>query len=150
MKIVQGNLIELAEKTDFDVIIHGCNCFNTMGSGIAKQIKDRYPAVYEQDYLTVKGDISKLGGFTWKAVSQPKGWWFVIINAYTQYHYGRGQIHVDYEAIRKVFGVIAEKYNYARIGYPKIGAGLAGGDWNIISKIIDEELINCDHTLVIL
>jgi len=22
-----------------DVLIHGCNCFNTMGSGVAKQIK---------------------------------------------------------------------------------------------------------------
>jgi O-acetyl-ADP-ribose deacetylase (regulator of RNase III) len=37
-----------------------------------------------------------------------------------------------------------------RIGYPKIGAGLAGGDWNIISSIIDKELIGEDHTLVLL
>ena len=33
--------------------------------------------------------------------------------------------------------------------YPLIGAGLTGGDWNIISKIIDEELIDVDHTLVL-
>ena len=37
----------------------------------------------------------------------------------------------------------------SRIGYPKIGAGLAGGDWSIIEKIIDEELQGTDHTLVI-
>jgi O-acetyl-ADP-ribose deacetylase (regulator of RNase III) len=28
-----------------------------------------------------------------------------------------------------------------RIGYPKIGAGLAGGDWEIIAAIIEEELL---------
>jgi len=36
-----------------------------------------------------------------------------------------------------------------RIGYPLIGAGLAGGDWTIISAIIDEELKGEDHALVI-
>jgi len=37
-----------------------------------------------------------------------------------------------------------------RIGYPKIGAGLAGGDWEIIAAIIiiEEELAGEDHTLV--
>jgi hypothetical protein len=30
-----------------------------------------------------------------------------------------------------------------------IGAGLAGGDWEIISAIINEELYGEDHTLVI-
>ena len=29
-----------------------------------------------------------------------------------------------------------------------IGGGLAGGDWNIISAIINEELAGEDHTLV--
>ena len=37
-----------------------------------------------------------------------------------------------------------------RIGYPKIGAGLAGGYWNIISKIIDKELEGENHSLVLL
>ena len=35
-----------------------------------------------------------------------------------------------------------------RIGYPKIGAGLARGYWNVISQIINEELAGEDHTLV--
>jgi len=29
-----------------------------------------------------------------------------------------------------------------------IGAGLAGGDWTVISKIINKELEGEDHTLV--
>jgi O-acetyl-ADP-ribose deacetylase (regulator of RNase III) len=35
-----------------------------------------------------------------------------------------------------------------RIGYPAIGAGLAGGDWEVISSIIEEELKGEDHTFV--
>jgi len=37
MKIIKGDLIELIKKGYFDVVIHGCNCFCTMGSGFAKQ-----------------------------------------------------------------------------------------------------------------
>jgi O-acetyl-ADP-ribose deacetylase (regulator of RNase III) len=54
----------------------------------------------------------------------------------------------DYDAIRSVFKKIKSNFSGKRIGYPKIGAGLAGGDWDQISKIIDEELIDEDHTLV--
>ena len=34
------------------------------------------------------------------------------------------------------------------IGYPKIGAGLAKGDWSTIAAILDEELAGEGHTLV--
>ncbi len=36
--------------------------------------------------------------------------------------------------------LIKEKFTGKFIGMPKLGAGLAGGDWNIIEKIIEEEL----------
>ena len=32
-----GNLLQLADDGVFDVIVHGCNCFNEMGAGISKQ-----------------------------------------------------------------------------------------------------------------
>jgi len=44
--------------------------------------------------------------------------------------------------------IIKNDFSGKRIGYPLIGAGLAGGNWRIISKIIDEELNGEDHTLV--
>lgn len=36
MKTIQGNFIHLAQNGEFDLIVHGCNCFCTMGAGIAK------------------------------------------------------------------------------------------------------------------
>jgi O-acetyl-ADP-ribose deacetylase (regulator of RNase III) len=47
-----------------------------------------------------------------------------------------------------VFKNIKIDYTGKLIGYPKIGAGLAGGNWNQISKIINEELVDENHTLV--
>ena len=75
---------------------------------------------------------------------------FLIVNAYTQYHWktGPGIMNADYRAIQQVFSQIATDFKGRRIGYPKIGAGLAGGDWKVISTIIDNELRGEDHTLV--
>ena len=149
MNTITGDLIEFAENGQFEVIIHGCNCFCQMGAGIAKQIKSEYPEAYQEDCKTKKGDKSKLGNYSWKLVTGKYEWKFIIINAYTQYHYGRG-INADYNAIRSVFKSIKQNFNTCKIAYPKIGAGMAGGDWNVIKSIIEEELSGCDHTLVVL
>lgn len=37
MQNIKGDLIELALVGEFDVIVHGCNYFCTMGASIAKQ-----------------------------------------------------------------------------------------------------------------
>jgi hypothetical protein len=47
-----------------------------------------------------------------------------------------------------VFKLLKLRYSGKKFGIPRIGAGLAGGDWNIISKIIDEEMDGEDVTLV--
>lgn len=144
MNVIKGDLIELAKEGKFDGIVHGCNCFNNMGSGIAKQIKDNFPDAWQVDQDTEPGAKTKLGDFS--VVLVPPS--LTIINAYTQYRYGRGKKHADYDAIRKVFKSINYYYPDWHIGIPKIGAGLAGGDWDIISKIIDEETPDVEITLV--
>jgi len=144
MKIIKGDLIKMTLDGKFDVIIHGCNCFVVMGGGIAKQIKEAFPEAYAADCETVKGDKTKLGMNTYAKVGD-----VIIVNGYTQFTYQR-KVSVDYDAIRSVFEQIYFHFKgtTARIGYPLIGCGLAGGDWDIVSKIIDEELKELDHTLV--
>ena len=46
------------------------------------------------------------------------------------------------------FRQIKRQFTGRRIGYPMIGAGLAGGDWPTIASIVDGELAGEDHTLV--
>lgn len=144
MKIVKGDLIEIGLKGDFDVIVHGCNCFCKMGHGIAKTIKQIFPEAYKSDCNTVIGDKNKLGTLSIVVKNN-----LTIVNAYTQYGINRDGSDLSYDALRQCFKNIKQLFSGKKIGYPKIGAGLAGGDWNIISKIIDEELNGEDHTLVL-
>ncbi len=148
MKTVVGDLLQLALNNHFDVIIHGCNCFCSMGAGIAKSIKLEFPEAFSADANTKKGDSNKLGSYSHATVNR-NGHTITIINGYTQYNYsGRGTL-VDYKAVSTLFAQLKKEYSGKRLGYPKIGAGLAGGDWNTISAIIDKEMAEEDHTLVI-
>lgn len=135
MNIIKGDLLQLADDGTFDVIIHGCNCFNTMGAGIALQIKNKYPSAYEADKNTIKGDKDKLGNYTSAKVGD-----LTIVNAYTQYRPGLNDLTENYSAIHNVMKKIAVDFQGKRIGLPFIGAGLAGGDWNIIKDIISANL----------
>ena len=73
---------------------------------------------------------------------------FHIVNGYTQFHWRGKGVKADYKAIRKVMQSVKARFAGKRIGYPKIGAGLAGGAWEIIAPIIEDELAGEDHTLV--
>lgn len=162
-KIIHGDLLQLAQTGKFDVIVHGCNCFGAMGAGIAKQIKDQFPEAYEVDKQTYKGDRTKLGTYSSATVDvvlprsdddddddkQTKPHSVTIVNAYTQHHWSGSGVLADYDAIHNVFVQIKADFSGKRIGYPKIGAGLAGGDWDRISSIINAELEGENHTLVI-
>ena len=147
MNSVQGDLIQLAKSGCFDVVVHGCNCFCEMNSGIAKSIKDQFPEAYKADLATEHGSKNKLGTFSIAKVRR-KHHQFVILNAYTQYHWSGTGILADYDAIRDIFATIKCEFTGRKIAYPKIGAGLARGDWSVIAKIINEQLVDEEHTLV--
>lgn len=149
MKELQGDLISLALAGHFDVIVHGCNCFCTMGGGIAKAIRLHFPEAYAADLTTAPGDRGKLGTYSAATVVRD-GHELTVANAYSQYHFQGEGVLVEYPALRQVFAAIADAYTGKRLAYPKIGAGLAGGDWAVIAAIIDEELAGEDHTLVTL
>jgi O-acetyl-ADP-ribose deacetylase (regulator of RNase III) len=154
MNEIKGDLLQLAREGRFDLIAHGCNCFCTMGSGIAKQIHEEFPEAYKRDCETAKGDINKLGNYSleWILPSTTRvprlAKEFRLLNLYTQYRYGKDQIQIDYEALTLGLRKINHNFSGKTIGLPMIGAGLAGGDWNKIKKIIETELINMDVTIV--
>lgn len=147
MKIVKGDLVKMARDGKFDVIVHGCNCRHVMGAGIAKQLALFFPEIVRADMMTDFGP-EKLGTISWAAVRAKGGRGVIIINAYTQADWRGTGCKVDYDAIREAFRVVRSNFDGLQIAYPKIGAGLGGGDWAVISEIIEEELAGCDHTLV--
>lgn len=141
-----GDLIQLAKSGEFNAIAHGCNCFCTMGGGIALQIKKNFPKAYRADLKTEKGDLSKLGTFTSAYVEKYD---LDVINLYTQYRYGGKGTYVNYYAVEDCMRNINARYKGCKIGFPKIGCGLAGGDWKIIRKIMVRELTDIKPVMVI-
>jgi O-acetyl-ADP-ribose deacetylase (regulator of RNase III) len=167
-KEISGNLIHLAVAGEFDVITHGCNCFCTMGAGIAPQMAamfrcDEFPL----EHIKYRGDLNKLGQINYVAkrlvgknnfdaeypLSKDKKYLHVV-NSYTQYMYGPNHTDghrspVDYDAIVLCMRKINHIFKGLHIGLPQIGCGLAGGDWEIVKGIIQRELKDCNVTVVI-
>lgn len=170
MTEINGDLIVLAKQGMFDVIAHGCNCFCTMGAGIAPQMAAAFGCdTFQGEESYKKGDPNKLGNISYGEVFMideeivalhddgnylnPKLKSLYVVNCYTQFGFGSnhsdGTISpIDYEALTLCMRKMNMIFNGLHVGLPKIGAGLAGGDWQRIKKIIQEELKDCEITIV--
>lgn len=170
---VRGDLIAFAKQGTFDVITHGCNCFCTMGAGIAPQMANAFGAdKFPKESTVFKGDINKLGTidfqevrFNWslnrmitdeevKSGTPMPFFTMYVVNSYTQFGFGSNHANgsakpIDYQALELCLRKINHVFKGKHIGLPMIGAGLAGGDWRIIKKIIKRVLSDCDVTVVI-
>ena len=166
-KEVEGCLIEKSLNGEFDVIAHGCNCFCLQKAGIAAQMSKTFNTLdFLLENVALRGSINKLGQIDYEQVlltsdnnilleknydvPAPKiNWGFpplTVVNAYTQYQPGP---NLDYEALTLCMRKINHIFKGKHIGLPQIGAGIAGGDWNRIKTIIQQELKDCDVTVVI-
>jgi O-acetyl-ADP-ribose deacetylase (regulator of RNase III) len=133
MNKVKGDLIQLGKDNEFDIIMHGCNCFCAMGGGLAPQIAKNFPDAELADNETIRGDAGKLGTYTIGMHGR-----LVILNAYTQYSTSRtGEDVFEYIAFQRVLDKIAQRFGAWRIGLPLIGMGLAGGDATRIMPMIE-------------
>lgn len=146
MKTVKGDMIEMALNGQFDMIIQGCNCFNTMGAGLAKQIADKLPVAVKADNCTLPGDIEKLGGVTCARYTD-ENTSFLIINAYTQYEPGPC---AEYAAIDRALKLVYDSFHdqNLRIAVPEIGCGIGGLKIEVVKQIIERRLAGLDVTLV--
>ena len=139
LKIVTGDLLSLAEAGEFDVIVQGCNCFNVMGAGLARQIRSKYPTAYAADHMTTAGNYDKLGTYTIAPSDlDPKKSKFIIVNAYTQFDFSRGKDVFEYNAFALILQKLKHKFPKARFGFPLIGCGLAGGDEGRIMGMLED------------
>ena len=160
---VVGDLIAMAQEGKFQVVSHGCNAFCTMGAGIAPQMAkafgcDKFPMEAQQH----RGDYNKLGQIDWKVSTYTVcnsetdflEFDLAVINSYTQYgfglnHEGGSARPIDYDALRLCMRKINRQFKGRHVGLPQIGCGLARGDFNVVKRIIQEELKDCKVTIVI-
>lgn len=142
LKYKVGDLCEALKSGEVNVIGHQANCFNTMNSGVAKAIKANFPDAVAADQETVKGDRSKFGDLSIGLHGYGDNTYGMIYNLYGQYNYGYdAKGYTDYTKLESALRAMKEDLDTGtsefRVGFPKIGAGLGGGDWDTIAEIID-------------
>lgn len=156
---IHGDLFD----ADCDFLVHGCNAQGVMRSGVAKVLRALYPHAFEayhQFCLMVEEPIQRLGKIVVvDAKHHRTGKPFKIVNAITQLNYGKdGKRYVSYGAIESCLLYLKpfltensktrldgsfETIPNSVIAMPKIGAGLGGGDWEVIREIVLKNL-ECD------
>jgi O-acetyl-ADP-ribose deacetylase (regulator of RNase III) len=142
---VKGNLLD----SDCDYICHQVNCKGVMNSGIAKQIRERWPEVYDAYVEWHKSCSAErpathpyqymLGNILTVPISMEQS----IINMAAQNRYGYDGIkYTSYDAFWLCLRHIADGVpKRCSIGFPKnIGCCRGGANWNIISTMIEEAL----------
>jgi len=139
-------------KSDCNIIAHQANCYKVMGAGIAKQIKKELPSAWQADQLDKRTAHQRLGGVTWAAISTEQHPTIrLAFNLYGQLNFGSDKKQTDYGslslALLRMNAVIRELdfQEPIKIGFPKgMGCGLAGGDWSVVSEIIEKNFSNQD------
>lgn len=128
-----------------NMICHQVNCKGVMGSGLAKQVKERFPHVYMNYHRYCEAckqeGTSPLGA--WQAV--PINFEDIedryIVNIFAQDAYGYTGVYTDYEALRTALESmkrVIEDMGYS-VAFPaNMGCKRGGGEWSEVYKIIDE------------
>jgi O-acetyl-ADP-ribose deacetylase (regulator of RNase III) len=124
-----------------------------MGSGIAKQIRERFPKVYQtymERYMNSCWNPSeRLLGTIDVVYEMDQN--VIVINMYSQYDYGYdGQRYTSYDAFSDaLYAIKKEVHEGYTIAFPKyIGCGFGGANWKIISTMI-EEILGKDYDVYI-
>lgn len=140
----RGNLFD----SDAQIICHQCNCQGVMGAGVAKQVKDRYPAVFASYYDDYKKGRLRVGYVNFAPTGNESGQ--IIANLCGQDRYGRSGVFTDYDGLKSCFSAVREfavsKYVIKpKIALPyKMGSDRGGGDWDTVLSIIEDKLSDFD------
>ncbi len=157
MEIVIGNIFD----SKADTTLHQVNCQGAMGGGVAKQVKERYPIVFKwykqwcdesqavakrlgKSPLLGKIQIVYKDDFPIGDVRDGQA----IVNLYAQDRYGWSGCYTDYEALQKCLQRVNQIFKGRGVAIPyMMSCARGGGDWNIVSSMIEKELKDCNVTL---
>lgn len=145
---VKVNALDLKEG----VIAHQVNCKGVMGAGIAKQIKEKFPTVFDgykafcdennndKDLLLGNAQLIQINDDVY------------VCNLFGQNTYNAKTKQTNYLALSlALYKMLKQMENLGikNVAIPhKIGCGLGGGDWTIVKNMIEEAFkdhpnINC-------
>lgn len=139
-----------AEQNGASVIIpHVCNNANAFGAGFAGQVAELYPEVKANFHML--GSQAKLGHVQFINVQSNKKYGHSIIFAnmiaQNKLISEKNKRPLNYAALVYCMSQVksyakhlqsASDFNRVELHCPKFGSGLAGGNWNFISELIND------------
>lgn len=128
MQTIEGNILDI----ETGIICHQVNCQGVFNAGLARQIRKKYPVVYQHYMEWYKKGIWELGMV--QVVHVTDG--LFVANLAGQDKYGNKQ-YTDYSALKKCFSELSLYDSQVYIPYG-IGCGLGGGNWEIVGSLIDQ------------
>ena len=131
---INANLLD----SDCNYICHQVNCRAKMGSGVAKQIRNKWPEVFSS-YMRVS-NVHALGRSQIVELEKPNIPMQRVVNMFAQEDYGyNGKRYTSYDAFWSCLEDLKSQIpKGATIAFPyKIGCGLGGANWEIIEKMIE-------------
>lgn len=146
MKIIKGNILDMKNG----LIIQQVNCKGVMGAGLAKQIRNKWDIVYHDYIKHIELYRNKNWGLLGSINSTTVEHGVTVYNFFSQDTYGRIGRHTNYKAFEDCLHKLIKRFENSKVD-PKdfnvyfpygIGCGLAGGDWNVISSLIEKYFPN--------
>lgn len=141
MKHQRGNLLD---EVKTGIILQQVNAQGVMGSGLAKETRDKWPKVWEVYSNTVTGGsavhTAQSMGMVIPVLVEPG---LFIVNLVAQQFYGKDhKRYTSYDALDDCMRAVAKlnKNDDLPIHHPLLGCGLGGGDWDVVSAIIERHL----------
>lgn len=136
VKYIKGDILNVTEG----IIVQQVNCMGVMGAGLAKQIRDKWPVIYDSFIARVYNTANKkelLGKTLFTNVENNLS----VASIFGQYYYGRQAKFTNYTALFKGLNFVAEisAANNTTMYIPKgLGCGLAGGNWDFVEAYIQD------------
>lgn len=133
VNLIEGNILTPPTHNENTIICHQVNCRAAMGAGLARQIRDKWPVVFDE-YVKVCSP-KKLGDFQVVQVAPQ----LYVANLFGQSSFGRDKRQTNYAALgTALFRAMKEHPNATfRVPYG-LGCGLAGGNWVTVLNLIEE------------
>lgn len=140
---------DLVAQLHSGILVHQVNAQGVMGSGIAKQLRQKYPSIWDDYSSVVKPNRPDAGaGYLGLVIPSQVTECLVIMNIVGQQYYGAKVPpnappdfrFTDYDALKSGFDWIngfMDDQDLHTVNLPLIGCGLARGRWDIVQPIIE-------------
>lgn len=127
--------------TKCQTIVNTVNCVGVMGKGIALEMKNRYPDMFDKYKSFCDKKLIEIGKL-WLYKNDDNKW---ILNFPTKIHWKNNS---EYEYIEKGMQKFVETYkekNITSIAFPMLGCSNGGLDKDTVLNIMAKHLMKCDN-----